>query len=233
MHPFSLPTSITDRVTRLRGKLHPYDAIDPRRTALVVIDLQNIFMAPGAAYEVPTAREIVPNVNRLAAAVRRTGGAVAWVKMTYFPDDPWSTFYDNMLGPERARGLIEGLIENSDGHRLWPGLDAQDGDIVVLKNRFSAFLHGYCDLPERLRELGVDTVLITGALTNTCCECSARDAMQRDFKTIMISDANATAMDELHAAALRNFIQVLGDVRSTDEAVALLEGAAPRAHAAE
>jgi ureidoacrylate peracid hydrolase len=233
MHPFELPRPIVDRVGQLRDRLHPFDPLDPARTALVVIDMQNVFLARGAAYEVPAARSIVPAINRLARTVRRTGGVVAWVKMSYSPDDPWSSFYDHMLGPERAKGLIAGVIPDSDGHRLWAELEVLDDDIVSLKDRFSAFLPGHCDLAERLRARGVDTVLISGTLTNTCCESSARDAAMLDFKTIMVSDANATVRDELHAAALANFIQVLGDVRTTDEVIELLERASVPARAAE
>jgi ureidoacrylate peracid hydrolase len=82
MHEVTIPDHITRRVLNRRGKLHIYDRLAGRSTALVVVDLQNIFMLPGMPLEVPCAREIVPKVNRLAAAVRRAGGAVAWVQLT-------------------------------------------------------------------------------------------------------------------------------------------------------
>ena len=72
--------------------------------------------------------------------------------------------------------------------------------------------------------LATDTLLVTGTLTNVCCESTARDAMMRDFKTVMISDANAARSLADHLAGLRTFVQVFGDVRSTKEVVALLEG---------
>jgi ureidoacrylate peracid hydrolase len=98
--------------------------------------------------------------------------------------------------------------------------------MFVEKTRFSAFLPNSSDIAARLRGRGIDTVLIAGTVTNTCCESSARDAMMMDFKTIMIEDANAAPVAEAHAAALANFLQVLGDVRTTDEVVALLQGTA-------
>lgn len=229
MGEFEFPQSLIDRVITLRGTLHPFDALEPSRTALVAIDMQNIFVAPGAAYEVPAARGIVRNINRLARAVRETGGVVSWVQMTYAPSYPWSNFYHNMLDAARFERLVDGLTEGSEGHALWPEMDVRDGDLVVKKTRFSAFLPGYCDLGDCLAARSVDTVLITGTLTNTCCECSARDAMMLDHKTIMVSDANASILEELHAATLHNFIQVLGDVRSTGDVMALLEGGAARA----
>ena len=81
MHKVSIPESIVAQVKAQRGKLNRYDRLFGPKTALVVIDLQNVFMLPGMPVEVPAAREIVPNVNKLAAATRAAGGKVVWVKM--------------------------------------------------------------------------------------------------------------------------------------------------------
>jgi len=71
------------------------------QTALVVIDLQNAFMLPGMPVEVPTAREIVPNVNKLAAATRAAGGKVVWIKMCLEgQSEAWRVFFDG--DPRRA-----------------------------------------------------------------------------------------------------------------------------------
>ena len=76
MHKFTVPKAIVERVNARRGRLHVYEQIDPQRTALIVIDMQNAFMAPGAPTEIPTARELVPNINRIASALRAAGGTV-------------------------------------------------------------------------------------------------------------------------------------------------------------
>src|SRR3989338_7201655 len=78
MHPSTLPREIIDRVTARRGRPYAFPAIDARRTALAGIDLQNALVAPGACGEVPAARGIVANINRLAEATRSAGGRVAW-----------------------------------------------------------------------------------------------------------------------------------------------------------
>ena len=87
----------------------------------------------------------------------------------------------------------------------------------------SAFIQGASPLEDRLRQASIDTVLITGTLTNCCCESTARDAMMRDFRTLMVHDANAARTDEDHVAGLRTFVQVFGDVIDTDRAIALLQ----------
>ena len=89
-------------------------------------------------------------------------------------------------------------------------------------------------MAEILEQHGLDTVVITGTLTNVCSESSARDAMMRNFKTILISDANAAPTDEEHIASLASILQVFGDVYDTQEIVAMLEsGAENRTVAAE
>ena len=222
MERSDLAPGLAERIVRIRGRLHPFERIEPAKTALVVIDLQNVFMAEWSDYAVADARAVVPRVNRLAEALRRRGGTIAWVRMTYDPASPWRNFYDDMIRPELARRLKAGFAPGSDGHALWPELAVADGDMIVDKTRFSAFLPNSSDIAERLRAVGVDTVLVAGTVTNTCCECTARDAMMMDFKTIMISDGCAAAVPALHEAALGNFIQVSGDVRATEEAIAMM-----------
>ena len=224
-----LAPGLTERIVKVRGRLHPFERINPSKTALVVIDLQNIFMAEWSNYAVADAREVVADVNRLAAALRARGGAVAWVRMTYNPASPWRTFYDDMIRPELAEELKAGFAPGSDGHALWPALDVAEGDMIVDKTRFSAFLPSSSDVAERLTAAGIDTVLVVGTVTNTCCEMTARDAMMMDFKTIMISDGFAAAVPALHKATLGNFIQVSGDVRTTDEVIAMMGEAAAAA----
>ena len=113
---------------------------------------------------------------------------------------------------------------------LHPDLIVKPQDETVLKQRFSAFIQGSSGLPEKLRAEGFDTVLITGTVTNVCCESSARDAMMLNFKTIMVSDANAAMTDAEHNATLVSIYSSFGDVMDTDMIIAALERArAPRA----
>lgn len=225
MHPARLPDEIVERLRRRRGALHVFQEIDPRRTALVVIDMQRSFVAADAASAVPTARAIVPNINRLAAALRAAGGAVAWVQATYTRSGPgyWPLFFDHMVAPALSAEILDGLVEGSPGHALWPELDVQPGDLRVKKNRYSAFFPGACELPGVLRERKIDTVLIAGTMTNVCCEASARDAMMDGFKTLLVADANAARSDAEHLASLSTVAQFFGDVRGVDEILGILK----------
>jgi ureidoacrylate peracid hydrolase len=225
MHKLSIPQSVIDRVVARNGREHVYEDLDPAKTALVVVDMQNAFMLPGVAHALcPMAEKIVPNVNRLAEAVRATGGTVVWIKTT-FKDDSlqnWSTFFE-MVSPQLRAQRIAALTADRKGHELWATLDVRPDDLIVEKNRFSAFIQGSSNLADVLRERGVDTVLITGTVTNVCCESTARDAMMLNFKTIMVTDGNAAMTDEEHNASLRAFYLIFGDIMSTDMLVACLE----------
>lgn len=225
MNWFDIADNVAARVLARRGTLHPFADLDPARTALVVIDLQNAFMDDRVGHAVcPMAREIVPNVNRLAQVVRATGGGVFWIKNTH--DEACLTSWSVMHGmstPEGRSRRSAAMSEGTEGHALWPALEVRPEDEIVKKYRFSAFLPGASELPERLRARGFDTVLITGTVTNVCCESSARDAMMTNFKTIMITDANAAANMEEHQASLRAFYLTFGDVMDTEFAIARLQ----------
>jgi ureidoacrylate peracid hydrolase len=86
---------------------------------------------------------------------------------------------------------------------------------------------GTSELPDRLRGRGFDTVLITGTVTNVCCESSARDANMTNFRTIMVSDGNAALTQELHDASLTAFYLTFGDVMDTDMVIDSLRRARP------
>ncbi len=218
MNGTTIPEEITARVVSRRGTDHPFADLDPRRTALVVIDLQNGFMDEAVGHAVcPAAREIVPNVNRLANAVRGSGGGVFWVQNTHDAAclTEWSVMQEmSTLAKRTARW--QSMSEGTPGHALWPALDVRPEDDIVRKYRFSAFLPGASDLPARLRTRGFEWVLITGTITNVCCESSARDAMMTNFRVIMVSDGNAAGTQAEHDASLISLYSTFTDLMDTD-----------------
>ncbi|CAH0303733.1 cysteine hydrolase [Roseomonas sp. CECT 9278] len=234
MHPLAIPPEIIARVEARCGRAHPFEELVPARTAFVVIDLQVGFMDAAISHAFcPMAERIVPAVNRLADAVRATGGGVFWVQNTHDPrcDEEWSVMQRMATPAARAR-RVAAMTEGTPGHALWPALDVRPGDERVKKHRFSAFIQGSSDLPERLRARGFDTVLIGGTVTNVCCESSARDAMMTNFRTIMVADCNAANSDAEHNASLASFWNIFGDVMTTDHVIDRLRiGAAGKAAA--
>lgn len=220
MSNFNFPDEFIERLTSARGKFHVIDQLVPEKTALLVIDMQNFFVEEGQALEVPAARDLAPNINRLTDAMRTSGGTVVWIKMTLSDEDldKWSVFVPFNGSRERFKPVKEGEY----GHQIWNELDVKPEDKIVHKRRFSAFIQGSSDLDEFLKEKGINTLIITGTLTNVCCESTARDAMMLNYRVLMVSDANATVTEEAHIAALTTVMFVFGDVQTTDEVINLL-----------
>ncbi|HXC28628.1 MAG TPA: cysteine hydrolase [Stellaceae bacterium] len=228
----TIASDVAARIAARRGE-HCFAELDPAKTALVVIDMQHAFMNPEVGHAVcPAALDTVPAINRIAGVLREAGGGVFWVRMTHDERclDDWSVAF-GMAPPEQRAKRIAALTAGSLGHSLWPDLDVKPEDEIVDKYRYSGFLPGTSELPDRLRARGFDTVLITGTVTNVCCESSARDAMMTNFKTIMVSDGNAAMTQAEHDAALTAFYNIFGDVMDTGMLIAALQ--ARRAAAAE
>jgi ureidoacrylate peracid hydrolase len=218
MHKIAIAKAQTDRLQLRLGKLHPFDAIDPRQAALVVIDMQNYFVKQGHQSEVPLAREIVPNINRLAAELRRRGGHVAWVRNgTNDTRESWSNYHNYLQSPERAERRLKSMEIGEDGYAFWHLNDIRPEDAQITKKRYSAFIQGSSNLEHHLRDRGIDTLLISGTATNVCCESTARDGMMLNFKVVMVADGLATHTDEEHNATLSNFYGQFGDVQTVDE----------------
>ena len=224
MHKIAIPQAAVDRVLKRRGKLHVFNDLDPARTAHVVVDLQNGFMAPGQPAEIPAARDIVANVNRISAALRVGGGLVIYIQNTIdaTAKQAWSNWFNYMSGDGRAEAMDAAFAPGSYGHSLWPELDVQPADLKVKKNRFGAFVPDSSHLHAELQARNIDTVIVTGTATNVCCESTARDAMMMNYKVIFVSDGTATFNDDEHNATLGIMLAMFADVMTTDEVVARL-----------
>ena len=224
MRKVEIRPEIRDRVLARRGRLHLYDSLDPKRTALVVIDMQNAFVAPGAPMEVPAARDIVQPINRLATELRKRGVVVIWVAHENRKDGrDWAGFFDTFIAPGRRADAAAALSAGSELQKLFPALRVEIKDVQIAKNRYSALIKS--DFDKMLRERGIDTLLIAGTKTNVCCECTARDAMMLDYKVVMLSDCTAALSDDEQRATLENVIQQFGDVMTADEVLPLLRPA--------
>jgi ureidoacrylate peracid hydrolase len=227
-HRIEIPTAALEGAAARRdGTIHPYAHLEPKRTALLVVDMQTAFLAPDSPFCIKTARLIVPAINRIAAALRAGGGQVVWIVSTYGPESEhdWPVLFEHIAPGERGAAFRAALSTGSPGHAVWPELAREAADPVVSKNRFSPFAGRESGIEALLRGRRIDTVLIAGTVTNVCCESTARDATMRNFKTVMVADANAARRDDEHNATLATFLQVFGDVLTTDEIVAVIAAA--------
>lgn len=198
-----------------RGRRHAFGRLEPGRTALIVVDVVPFF-AEESAY----VRGIVPNIARLADAVRERGGTVVWVLPAVAPPTPLAVEF---FGPGQAETFAGSGGSGSLRDRLWHEFTVHDADPIVEKSATSAFFPGRSPVPELLRDRGVDNVIITGTVTNVCCEASARDAATLGFRVVLVADGCAARRDEDHNATLYTIYRTYGDVRTTDEVIGLLD----------
>ena len=221
MHPTDIPAKYIERIIARRGRLHMFEQIDLARTALLVIDMQNVFLAPGhSPMEIPGLLGIVPNINRLTHLCRSNGAMVVWTQ--HQATREWRSWARNVASQETLDQIIELTSENSYGFQLHESLDVDAADIRITKQRHSAFTGS--SLHERLQAAGRDTLIVTGTLTNVCCETTTRDAMQLNYNSIFVSDANGTRSDEEHMASLINLALYFADVMTTAQVERLIAG---------
>ena len=218
-NPYGFPQYVIDRVMAKRGRLNVFDRFEPKRAALLVIDMQNFYVG-----ETASVVGIIPNINRIANTLREAGGRVIWIGMSAGKDgtSDWRIYHDHFFTPDKANTHRDQLTPGNPGHAFHPALDIRDGDDIVYKRRFSPFIRGASNLEDVLKAHNVDSLIVTGTLTNMCCETTARDAMMLDYKVVMVSDANEARYPEDHLAGLTSFYQSFGDVRTSEEVVTKL-----------
>lgn len=156
-------------------------------TALIVIDMQREFLEQSSPVDTPRGRAMIPALSGLIRELRSIGVKIIFTRHVHRRDGS-----DMGLMAELWPIVRDGTInaEDSSGTEIHPDLDVHEEDTVITKHRYSAFVS--TDLEMVLRGLGIKNVVITGVLTNACCESTARDAMYRGFRVFFLSDLTAT-----------------------------------------
>ncbi|MDR2381038.1 MAG: cysteine hydrolase [Bifidobacteriaceae bacterium] len=228
MHNVSLDNETLARIHKWRGSCHVFDHVDPLRTCHLVIDLQNAYTQVGSAMHVPNADRVIPSVNLVSRALRDSGGINVFTRMTVTSQtwSTWSVWLNDFCGAERREATVAALSTGNTLHGLDSALDVLDQDLVWDKTRYSAFLPESDGFEEMLVSRGIDTLIISGTVTNCCCETTARDAMQRNFRVLFLSDATAALSDRDHNATLNNMLAIFADVRTAASTVDLICSAA-------
>ncbi|HKZ04107.1 MAG TPA: isochorismatase family protein [Methylomirabilota bacterium] len=212
--------------------------LDPGRTALVVVDMQNAFVERGglfdlAGLDIDGARSVVDAARRLLMAARPVGIKVVYLQMGYRPDladsgGPTSPNWDKELAlvlmrerPELAGRL---LVHGTWDHAIVDDLKPEAGDLVVPKSRYSGFAGTALD--SLLRTAGVTDLIFTGVATNVCVESTLRDAFFHEYRPVLVADATMAAGPEgQQAATLFNVETFFGAVTRTADVLDWLRSA--------
>jgi nicotinamidase-related amidase len=191
---------------------------DPRRTALLVIDMQNDFLLPGSPVHTPGGLELVPLIGALATQARGLGFPVVFTQEMHRADHSDFGIELNFEPPH--------CLEGTPGADLVAGLEPQPGDVRITgKRRYDAFLGTDLDLALRLR--GIENLLVTGVCTDICVISTVHHARNLDYRCFVLSDAVAGTTRQRHEAALSCLEHVFGYVGTTSEITPAFGLAAP------
>jgi len=201
---------------------HRFDA-----PALVVVDMQNDFVREGAPLEVPDARATLAAHRRLIDTFRRRGAPVVYTKFLSTPQPSLLWRWSPQCEPPTNcchRGFMRRYGDEGvelDCTDIVSELYPMAGDLIVEKYGYGAF-HG-TRLAEQLREAKIESLVVTGTVTQICVEETAREAFHHGFMTTVVSDAVSSFAPDLHAAALKNFAMKFGWVADTDTVLRALD----------
>jgi nicotinamidase-related amidase len=178
--------------------------LDPKKTALVLIDLQGAIVARDTApYK---AVDVVERSATLAQALRSAGGTVVYVHVMIGEFPPRLT---DVQRPAASGSLPPGAID------IVPEAGMQETDILIPKRQWGAF-HA-TSLDQQLRRRGIDTIILGGIATNMGVESTARSAQEHDYQLVFAEDAMSSMSAELHEFAVRKIFPLMGRVRNTDQ----------------
>lgn len=179
-----------------------------KRIALLVMDMQNIFVEPGSLLEVKGIRKNLSRFKEFIQKLRCKDVLIIYTRHCYTPKN-------NPIEAELFPKLKNQLQKKSHGWRIYDQLKPSNSDIVIDKPRYDAFFNTRLD--EVLKSKGIDTLIITGTMTNICCESTARSGMYRDYKIIFCSDLTYCSKEEVQKNTLKNIHSHFGKVMSSRE----------------
>jgi len=168
--------------------------IRPGRSALLVVDMQKFFLSPDSPTFVSAGLAILPNLRKLIAAFRAARRPVIYTCHVHHPE----RIDAGIMG-----WWWEGMcVEGSEESRVHEDLAPLPREKIIFKHRYSAFYN--TDLETVLRCLKVEDLVISGVMTNMCCESTARDAYSRDYRVFFPADGAGSITEKMHLASLLN-----------------------------
>jgi ureidoacrylate peracid hydrolase len=192
------------------------EQVDPRAAALLIVDMQNDFCHPEGVSgkrgrQLTMSIEMAPRLEAFIKACRDVGMPTIFVQTIHYPwtDSPsWVRRLEKDGGDSVCR-------PGTWGAQFYAGIQPQEGDIVIMKHRYSAFLG--TDLDMILRSRGIRSLLISGVGTNVCVESTLRDGYMRDYYIVLLEDCVGATDLELHQATLKNVNLHFGTVSNSNQ----------------
>lgn len=190
-------------------------ALDPKKTALVLIDLQHMIVGRPTAPR--TGAEVVANASKLVNAFHEASAYVVFVRVA-FSHDRGEVLRPDVDEPQGGGGGAPA----ANGFEIVPELDVRPGDLLLTKHQWGAFYGTELDL--QLRRRGIDTIVLGGISTNIGVESTARDAFERGYQQVFVEDAMAALAAEAHENTLKFTFPRIGRIRTTEEVISVIGG---------
>jgi nicotinamidase-related amidase len=188
-------------------------SFDTRKTALLVVDMQNGFLKPGTPIYLPGGEKIIPATKRVAEACRDAGMLVIFTQMFHhYPPRPYFFVF-----PDRKPNDIPYLRDGSPWAEIHEDFRPLDGYVLVRKQRYGSFTN--TELEWILTAKGIETVIIAGVTTNVCCFTTATQAFERGYYVVFLSDCTATYDELRHEGTLRTIDHSFGIVAKSQEII--------------
>jgi len=196
--PYLTVENIARQVSRWKELLASYNIrtrnLNPAASALLVIDMQNYFLDSGCSAWMESTPAIIPNVRALIDSYRSKKLPVLFTVHAHECPE--------VDGGMMGRWWGDLIIKGTHDAEIHPEIMPREEEKVVWKTRYSAFYN--TDLDISLNRLGVEEVVISGVMTNLCCESTARDAFFRDYRIYFVMDATAAINEDLHISTMKN-----------------------------
>ena len=206
----------------------PPFVLEPGKTGLIVVDMQNDFVRAGAPQEVPDARKTLPNLQRLIRRFRLAGDLIVYTKYVTGPKETlvW-TWSPECAPPLKScwrgfRRLYADVGKELEGPDIVEELHPERGDYVIEKYGYDAFFH--TGLDGILRAHHIEYLVVGGTVTQICVADTVHGAFHHGYRVVVVSDAVSSYDEELHRTSLRNIGLKYGRVLSTDDVLAEVGG---------
>ncbi|MCD4776929.1 MAG: isochorismatase family protein [Candidatus Aegiribacteria sp.] len=209
--PFLTPDNTDEKLSEWLGRIERYThpkpnlTLKPKKCALLVVDMLHYFASPEGRVYLPSTETIIPRIAMLLEYWRSIGGAVIFTRHCH-------------RGPENlgmlGRFFSDFIRCGKKESEIIPELSPLPGENVMRKNTYDAFYN--TDLDEFLKSRSIEQVLVTGVLTQMCCETTARSAFVRGYEVYIPADALTTSSEELHIGSLMNLASGFAVITDTD-----------------
>jgi nicotinamidase-related amidase len=217
MEPYTTQKTITEKGKYWLEHIAPFNThtmhLKRNKSALLVIDMQLFFLDPASPSFTCGGLAILPMLEKIIHAFRQAGRPVIFTRHVHHPDHLDS----GIMGWWWEGICIEGSPESEIHQDIYP----KSNEKVIFKHRYSAFYN--TDLETVLRCQQVEDIVITGIMTNMCCESTARDAYYRDYRVFFPADGTGSITEEMHLASLLNLAFGFSWVTDVDTVVAQLQ----------